>query len=83
MSDLLERMRASPASDWQIADIERLCREHKIQCASPRGGGSHYKISHADRPEILTVPYRKPIKTVYIRKLVQFVDAIGAKDDHA
>jgi hypothetical protein len=83
VSDLLERMRASPASDWQIADIERLCREHKIRCAPPRGGGSHYKISHAGRPEILTVPYRKPVKTVYIRKLVQFIDAIGASDDHA
>jgi len=80
MSDLLERMRAAPASDWQIADVERLCREHGVRCAPPRGGGSHYKISHAARREILTVPFQRPIKAVYIRKLVRFVDAIGGKD---
>ncbi len=26
--------------------------------------------------EILTVPFRRPIKPVYIRKLVRFIDAV-------
>jgi hypothetical protein len=80
---LLERMRASPASDWQIADIERVCRERRIRCTPPRGGGSHYKVSHPAMPEILTVPYRRPVKAVYIRKLIRFIDAVGESDDHA
>jgi hypothetical protein len=41
----------------------------------PKGGGSHYKISHPNQREILTIPSRRPIKPVYIRELVKFIDA--------
>ncbi len=27
-SDLLERMRRNPTGDWQIRDVETLCREY-------------------------------------------------------
>ncbi len=43
----------------------------------PSGGGSHYKVSPPSRRAILTVPFRKPIKPVYIRKLVRFIEAVG------
>jgi len=41
-----------------------------------RGGGSHYKVAHAQMAEKLTIPYKRPIKPVYIRKLVAFIDAV-------
>jgi hypothetical protein len=28
--DLLERMRGNPAGDWQIRDVEALCREYGL-----------------------------------------------------
>ena len=77
MSDLLERMRSNPRGDWTIRDVEQVCREYDITCAPPKGGGSHYKISDRGIPSILTVPFRRPIKPVYIRKLVAFIDAVG------
>jgi hypothetical protein len=69
-------MRRNPAGDWAIGDIQAVCREFGINCVPPRGGGSHYKISYFSRQEILTVPFRRPIKPVYIRKLVRFVEAV-------
>lgn len=76
----LERMRDSPGGDWTIADVSAVCREHGVTCQAPRGGGSHYKVSHPDIRDILTVPNRRPVKAIYIRKLVQFIDALrGAK----
>ena len=71
---LLERMRANPR-DWRIADIERLCAAHGIACTPPRKG-SHYKISHLGVPMILTIPAHRPIKPVYVRDLVRFVDSV-------
>lgn len=76
MSRRLEEMRLNPASDWRIGDIEALCREFDIVCQPPRGGGSHYKISHRQMTEKLTIPFKRPIKAVYIRKLVQFADGV-------
>ncbi len=76
LSDILERMRSNPSSDWSVSDVDRACRAFGIRCAPPLGGGSHFKVSHPSQREILTVPFRRPIKPVYIRKLVRFIDAV-------
>ena len=76
VSKRLEQMRTNPAGDWGITDVEALCREYKIECRTNRSGGSHYKVSHASRREILTIPFKRPIKPVHIRALVEFVDAV-------
>ncbi len=74
MSKRLEAMRANPKGGWRIEDVEAVCREYGIFCQPPRGGGSHYKIAHKNLPEKLVIPYKRPIKPVYIRDLVAFVD---------
>lgn len=78
MSKRLARMVENPRAGWTIADVEALCREFDIHCDPPRGGGSHYKVWHTALGEILTVPFKRPIKPVYIRKLVEFVEAVRA-----
>ncbi len=78
MSKRLEAMRRNPASNWAIGDVEAVCREFDITCAPARGGGSHYKIAHPSLPEILTIPFKRPIKAVYIKNLVAFIDRLEA-----
>jgi len=62
-----------------MSDIESVCREHGVFCTPPRGGGSHYKIGHPAMTEKLTIPFNRPIKPIYIRKLIAFLGAVGAK----
>lgn len=76
MSKRLARMAENPRAGWTIEDVAALCREFDIACEAPRGGGSHYKVSHPATHEILTVPFKRPIKPVYIRKLVALVEAV-------
>jgi predicted RNA binding protein YcfA (HicA-like mRNA interferase family) len=71
---LLDRMRANPR-DWRIEDIAAVCRSEGIACTAPRKG-SHFKLSHPAVPAILTVPAARPIKPVYVRELVRFVDTV-------
>ena len=73
---LLRRMRSNP-KDWTISDVETLCDGFGITCTKPPRG-SHYGVSHETQKEILTVPFGRPIKQVYIKKLVAFVDAVQA-----
>ena len=70
---LLADMRANPR-DWRIADIER-CASFGIACVPPRKG-SHYKVSYPAMTAILTIPAHRPIKPIYVRELVRFVDAV-------
>jgi hypothetical protein len=76
MSDRLDRMRRNPAADWNIGDVEAVCREFSVECSPSRSGSSHYKVKHRSVPEVLTVPFKRPIKPVYIRKLVAFIDKV-------
>lgn len=77
MSTRLERMRTNPKGDWTIADVTAICREHGLTFETARGGGSHCKVFHPALPgKALTVPARRPIKPVYIRKVVDLVDLV-------
>ena len=82
LDKLLEKMRQNPR-DWSIADVETLCGGFDIRCEKPRGGGSHYGVADKTQEEILTVPFDRPIKQVYIKKLVAFVDRVQAAREDA
>jgi len=75
-SDLLEQMRRNPAGDWRIRDVEAVCREHGLLFRAGKGT-SHCHAKHPSAREILTIPARRPIKPVYIRRLVRYIDAHG------
>ena len=77
MSKRLEAMRANPAADWRIRDIEAVCAEFGVLCQAARGGSSHYKIAHPALREKLSIPFARPIKPVYIRRLVRFLDTVA------
>lgn len=76
MTKRLDQMRRNPQGDWTIADVEAVCAAFGLICRPPRGGGSHYGIAHPQIAGILTVPSRRPIKPVYIRRLVKMIDAV-------
>ncbi len=76
MADLLEAMRRNPKADWTIDDVKKVCARNDVACVPPRGGGGHYKVSHPRITHILTVPFRRPIKPLYIELLVDFIDNV-------
>jgi hypothetical protein len=71
---LLDDMRNNPRGDWTIDDVKRLCRNEGLTILPP-SNGSHYKVESPDSEFILTIPYKRPIKPIYIRTLVGFINA--------
>ncbi len=71
---LLAAMRANP-SGWSMADVERLCRHYDIQITAPKRG-SHFKVWHPAVVGKLTLPFRKPIKRVYILLVLDLIDRL-------
>ena len=74
---LLTRMRQNPAGDWTIQDLERVCLGQGWRCLPPSGGGSHWKVAAEGEAAILTIPARRPIKPIYIRKLLAMMERHG------
>lgn len=71
---LLEKMRENPGG-WRIEDVAAACRAVGAACTPPRKG-SHYKVKHESQQRILTIPAHRPIKPVYIKDLIDFLDAV-------
>jgi hypothetical protein len=69
----IDQMAGNPAGGWRIGDVVAACAEGGAICSPPRGGGSHYKVSKPGKREILTIPFKRPIKPIYIKKLVAFL----------
>jgi predicted RNA binding protein YcfA (HicA-like mRNA interferase family) len=77
-SKLIDAMRANPRADWTITDVITVCEAYGISCKSPKRG-SHYTLKHPRIAGHLTVPARRPIKQLYIRLMLQMVDALESK----
>jgi len=77
----LEAMRRNPRDGWRIEDIQVVCAALGIELRAPTSG-SQYKVTHPDSREILTIPAARPIKPIYIRQLITFIDTLRtAKND--
>lgn len=78
---LRQAMRDNPAGDFRIEDVAVVCQAHGLECVAPRRG-SHHRIAHHALPTILTIPARRPIKPVYIRALMTYVDDVERRTAH-
>jgi len=66
---ILEKMRQNPR-DWRIDDLYTVAHAYRISWRQQ--GTSHVTFRHLSGK--LTVPAHRPIKPVYIRQFVQFVE---------
>ena len=73
---LLERMRTNPQNDSRIEDVQTLANRYGLSISRPKRGGSHVTLRH-NSGSMLTIPAHRPIKPVYIRKLVEMIDQLG------
>lgn len=68
----LDKMRVNPR-DWRIQDLESVARSHGLTVRSP--GGSPVIFQKPGVALEVSVPAHKPIKPVYVRRLIELIDA--------
>lgn len=75
---LLDRMRKNPKGDWTMENLLTIARRKGIEVRS--SGGSHHVFSFPGLDEDITVPFRRPIKPIYILKFLTLMDAVEEKE---
>ncbi len=73
---LLVKMRLNPY-DWRIEQLESIAKHYGVSIR--KSGGSHVVFTHPDWLEMLCVPARRPIKPIYIKKLLLLLETLGDK----
>lgn len=72
---LIEKMNNNP-KDVPFEDINNLLTHYGCQVRQPKSGSSHYIYTHPAASEPLTIPKRRPIKAIYVKKALQMIDEI-------
>ena len=73
---LLAKLRANPR-DWRMESLEAVARRHGIEVR--KTGGSHFVFMHPDSELAVTIPFKRPIKPIYITQFLALLDDIGAE----
>lgn len=73
MAKTLAKMRRNPR-DWRIEDLKVLANQLGID--HDQGGTSHAVFRHPVAGR-LSVPARRPVKPVYIRRFPDLIDRLG------
>lgn len=77
---MLRRMREDRIG-WRIQELKTIAEANFIEWRMPGHGGSHVIFSAAGVREIVSVPAKRPIKPIYFKQFVAFIDA--AKEGRA
>ncbi len=73
----LSAMRRNPRADWLLSDLIAVAARHDVIVR--HDGGSHAVFRRSDGIS-LTVPARRPIKPIYIKLFVAFIEAAHGKE---
>jgi len=68
----LDRMRANPR-DWRIEELEAAAK--RLGLTVRKSTGSHVIFQKSSCSLAVSIPAHKPIKPVYVRRLIDLIDA--------
>ena len=74
---LLAQMRNNPKGDWRIEQLKAVADRYGIAYRQP--GTSHVTF-RPPRGDKLTVPARRPIKPVYVRRFLAMLDMLESEN---
>lgn len=66
-------MRDNPR-DWTLENVITVCQQNGLDIRA--GKSSHHVVNHSELPTMVTVPAHRPIKPIYIKKLVELIDQV-------
>jgi hypothetical protein len=66
-------MRRNPRADWRIEQLKAIADRYGISYRQP--GTSHVTF-RSPRGDKLTVPTRRPIKPIYVRRFLALLDTL-------
>ena len=70
---IVNAMRNNPR-DWAMAKLLSVASHYGLEVRST--GGSHHVFSHPSVMNSLSVPARRPIKAIYIKRFIALIDQI-------
>lgn len=71
---VLVKMRRNPRANWTMETLLSIAFRLGIEVRN--SGGSHHVFSYPGVEEDISIPFRRPVKPLYIKKFLARVDAV-------
>lgn len=66
----------------KFEDLEKLIIRFGFERRKQRSGTRHFQYSHPDLTEILTIPFSRPVKSVYVKEALDAIRKLeGSEED--
>jgi len=67
---------ASNPKNVDFESLNKLLLRYGFKCKKPKSGTSHYNYYHEKLPDILTIPFDRPVKSVYVKKAIAAIERL-------
>jgi len=67
--------------DVKFEELEKLIIRFGFERRKQRSGSSHFQYAHPDLTEILTIPFARPIKSIYVRQALDAIQKLEGSEE--
>lgn len=67
--------------DVKFEELEKLIIRFGFERRKQRSGTSHFQYTHPDLTEILTIPFARPIKSVYVKEALDAIRKLEGSEE--
>ncbi len=78
----LERLRQNP-NNVTLADLRRVLEDYGFVYRQTVGSHYTFSVSIGGTTKLLVVPFRRPVKAIYIKKALELIDQVIAAEEEA
>lgn len=69
--------------DVNFDELDKLMRKHGFERSNPGSGSSHYTYRHPDLTDILTIPYKRPVKAIYVKQAIAAIEQLSQRSEES
>lgn len=62
--------------DIKFEDLDKILKQYGFKCRQPGKGSSHYNYYHPKLTDILTIPHKRPIKAIYVKRAISAIESL-------
>lgn len=77
LEKILSKMRNNP-HDWRIDDIKKIADKYSIKYHQPATSHVTFRTTSGNK---VTIPAHKPIKAIYVKLFLEFIDNSGGTNE--
>jgi predicted RNA binding protein YcfA (HicA-like mRNA interferase family) len=61
-------------------ELDKILHKQGFKRSNPSSGSSHYTYRHPELTNILTIPYKRPIKAIYVKQALAIIEQLEERN---